>query len=244
MKKFLMFICTLILTLGLFGCGANVASAEDYTIDKEIEVKEELTLEQAQAKFEELEDESGDAKYLTCTFTMNMGGVAMDMTMILINDKNGINGSMISTTKYGGVNTSVEMYIKDNYILMDMGAIGGKVKVEIPSDEDIDTDDLSGFDLTELITEFFEEADKQSENFKAGFDAAGCLVLDYAENDMKARFVFDKNYPVYFYAQEGVGNTMEFKFSYEKTKVEFPEDLNPEDYKTIAWDQFQGGSIM
>lgn len=243
MKKFLMFICTLILTLSLFGCGANVASAEDYTIDKEIEIKEDLNLEQTQAKFEELEDESDDAKYLTCTVAMNIEGVVVDMTMILINDASGINGSMITKTKAGGVDMSIEMYIKDNFILMDMGAVGGKMKVEIPSDEEIETDDLSGLDLTELINGFFEEADAQSENFKAGYDAAGCLVLDYAEGEMKARFVFDRNYPVYFYAQEGIGNTKEFKFSYEKVKVEFPEDLNPEDYRTIAWDEYEGGLI-
>lgn len=244
MKKFLMFICMMFLSLSLVGCNAKVASYEDYTIDKEIEVKEALTLEQAQAKFEELEDASDDAKYLTCTLSMNVEGIVMDMTMIMINDANGINGSIVTTTKYGGIDMSIEMYIKDNYILMDMGLAGGKMKVEIPSDEDLDTDDLSGLDLTELISGFFEEADKQSENFKAGFDAAGCLVLDYAEEDMKARFVFDKNYPVYFYAQEGANNTIEFKFSYEETEVVFPEDLNPEDYTTIPWDQFQGGSII
>lgn len=245
MKKFLMFICTLILTLGLFGCGANVASAEDYTIEKEVEIKEELTLEQAQAKFEELEDESDDSKYLTCDVKMNMEGVNVSMQMILINDKSGINGSMKTTSSAGGFNMTVDMYIKDNYILMDMGLAGGKIKVEIPQDEEIESDDLSGFDVQEMISEFFKEADKQSENFKAGFDAKGCLVLDYAEGDMKARFVFDKNYPVYFYAQEGANNVMEFKFSYEKTEVEFPENLNLDDYKTISWDEYEnmGGLV-
>lgn len=240
MKKFFMFIFMMILSLSLVGCGQKIASAEDYTIDKEIEIQEEFTLEQAKAKFDEIEDESDEAKYLTCFVSMNMSGVTINMEMILINENSEINGSMITTTKYGGVDMSVEMYIKDNYILMDMGLAGGKMKVEIPKDEEIGTDDLSGMELTELIDELLEEANNKSENFKAGYDATGCLILDYAENDMKARCVFDKNYPVYFYVQEGTDNTIEFKFSYDKVKVEFPENLNPEEYKTISWNDFEG----
>ena len=244
MKKFFMFICTLVFTFVLVGCNQKVVDPENYTIDKEIEIKEELSLEQAQAKFDEVDDESDDAKYLTMDIKMVVEGINIDMKMILVHENNVLNGSITTKSSYGSMSQTVEMYVKDNYILMDLGLVGGKKKVEIPAGEEIEADDLGAYDINEMIEEFFKEADKQSENFKAGYDANGCLVLDYNETNMKARFVFDKNYPVYFYAAEGSSTKMEFKFTYTKTEVKFPESLNLDDYQTISWDEYNGGIIM
>ena len=165
MKKFFMFICALVFTFVLVGCNQKVVDPENYTIDKEIEIKEELSLEQAQAKFDEVDDESDDAKYLTMDIKMVVEGINIDMKMILVHENNVLNGSITTKSSYGSMSQTVEMYVKDNYILMDLGLVGGKKKVEIPAGEEIEADDLGAYDINEMIEEFFKEADKQSENF-------------------------------------------------------------------------------
>lgn len=242
MKKVLAFLFTFVLCLGLFGCAGSIANGEDYTIDKEIVIDKEITVEESKKAFDELE-EGEEAKYVSCDFQLKqsfMGqSMTMNMNMILVTDGSLINGKMVATVASGATNISYNLYIKDNYFLLDLGAMGGKMKAEIPNGEEIDVDDLGGYDFAEIIEEFFEDADELSENVKTGYDSKGCLVLDYAQASRKARFVFDKAYPVYFYASEGEGQVFEMKFSYDKVDVEFPEDLKLDDYKTVSWDELQ-----
>lgn len=243
MKKILMILFTLVVTLGLFGCGQSIASAEDYTIDKEVVIEKELTLEDSKKSFEELEEKE-DSKYVSCDFKLEESSAKMTMKMTLVYEGAVINGAMDANMSMGGVNINYSLYIKDNYFLLDLGAFGGKMKAEIPADEEINMDDLASYDLNEIIEEFFEDMVDTTGNLKTGYDKNGCLVLDYSDEEIKARFVFDQGYPVYFYAQEGAEGVFEMKFSYEKTSVEFPEGLNLEDYETISWDSLQGNLGM
>ena len=242
MKKFLMFICTLILTLGLFGCDAKVANADDYTIDKEVEITEELSFDAAKEKVEELEE--AESKYLSYDMKMTMEGSSTTAKFVMIEEKGGVDGSMTMNMDMGIMKMDIEMYIKDNFVFMEFPGVG-KIKAKIPTTEDLDDFTESGMEgVEEYLEEFYKLAAEHSDKVKVGYDKAGCLILEYADENAKLRFVFDKNYPVYFYVGLGTEMVTEMKFSYDKVEVEYPEDFKAEDYKEINWEEFENMDIM
>lgn len=242
MKKFLMFICTLILTLGLFGCGAKVADAEDYTIDKEVEITEQLSFDEAKAKVEELEE--ADSKYLSYDMTMTVEGSTSTAKLVMVEENGVVDGSMTMHMDMGIMKMDMEMYIKDNFVFMEFPGVG-KVKAKVPTDEDLEDFTESGMEgMDEYLEEFYLLAGEHSDKVKVGYDAAGCLIMEYADETSKFRFVFDKNYPVYFYVGLGAEMVTEMKFSYDKVEVEYPEDFKEEDYKEINWEDFENMDIM
>lgn len=237
MKKFITFMFTFLMAFVLIGCGQKVADADDYTIDKEVEITQELSFEEAKAEVKELEE--ANAKYLTYEMVVKAEGMNINTKAVLVEEKEVINGSMLMKMDMGGFNMNYDMYIKDSYILVDMPMFG-KIKVKVPTADDLgEFNGTSDADLQGYIEEFYQLAQEHLESVKAGYDKNGCLVLDYSYEDVKCRVVFDKEFPVYIYVGNGEKEVVEIKFSYSKVKVEFPEDLDMEAYKEMSWDDFK-----
>ena len=243
MKRFLSFICIIVLMFVLVGCnesGADIAKVEDYTIDKEVVIKEELTYEEALQKVSDLEEQ--EANYFSYDAKVSAEGMTTSIKLALADENDVYNGTMTMSVDMGDVKVDIEMFIKDSYIYVDFPGLG-KVKTKIPGEEELE--DFMGSNkegYEEFLAEFYAIADGHADKVKAGFDSNGCLVLDYNYEGAKGRFVFDKGYPIYFYIDAEI--SMEMKFSYEKVTIEFPEDLKPEDYEEINWDEFEGMGLM
>ena len=238
MKKFITCMFTFLMAFVLIGCGQKVADAEDYTIDKEVEITQELSFEEAKAEVKELEE--ADSKYLTYEMVLKAEGMNITTKAVLVEEKETINGSMVMKMNMGGFNMNYDMYIKENYILVEI-PMAGKIKVKIPTTDDLGKlNGTSDADLKGYLDEFYQLAQEHSDSVKAGYDKNGCLVLDYSYEDVKCRVVFDKEFPVYIYVANGEKEVVEIKFSYSKVKVEYPEDLDMEAYKEMSWDDFIG----
>ena len=61
MKKYFVMLFLMILTMTLVGC-SEIANPEDYTIDKEVEIVETITFDQAK---DEVPDEEPESNYIT-----------------------------------------------------------------------------------------------------------------------------------------------------------------------------------
>ena len=228
MKKYFVMLFLMILTMTLVGC-SEIANPEDYTIDKEVEIVETITFDQAK---DEVPDEEPESNYITMVGTMEMSFGTMKMAYninISLYEKDGEIDGVMNMSAEGN---SIVIDIMDGYMyITSSGMAEMKMKAKIPAGEDFDYDEILGAetDAEELLEELLATVDSKNENLKIGYDKKGCLIFDYKENENKMRMVIDKNYPVYLYSEIS-GTKMEYKFSYDKVDIKHTEGLDSTDY--------------
>lgn len=229
MKKIIMCLCLLVFGVVLTSCGNDFVDPVDYSIDKEIKLKKEVTMEE----LKEVEVSIEDIKNFTMEMNVERNELADFETNILLSfttKNNKINGNMKLET---GI-TDLELYIKDSYMCLDFGMLG-KFKTLITDVDDFTSEEIFSeeFDFEEVLKSFIEEYEsKESDNLKMGYDKDGCLVIDYKDENVTFRYVLNKYLPVYLYMSSD-DVVAEIKCSYDKVKVEYPEGFDIEDYKTV-----------
>ena len=184
---FIMFVCVFFMAISLTACGSEV-NPEDYTIEKEVKLSKEVTLEEAKKEVEIVE-ENDNIKYITMEFSMK--GDYLDQSTTLKADYSNKKINAIIDVKVGSV--TVSSYIKDSYLYLNLGV--AKIKVQIPSDENYDYEDMTELDLTEAINTI----NFDSEYLKVGYDSSKSLIIDYNKDNIKYRLVTHNNKPVYYY---------------------------------------------
>lgn len=229
MKKIIMCLCLLVFGIVLTSCGNDSVNPMDYSIDKEIKLKKEATMED----LKEVEVSIEDIKNFTIDMRVERNEFADFETNILLSfttKNNKINGNMKLDT---GI-IDLDLYIKDSYMCLDYGMLG-KYKVLITDVEDFTSEEIFSeeFDFEEVLKSFIEEYEsKENDNLKIGYDKEGCLIIDFKDENITFRYVLNKYLPVYLY-MSSEGTTAEIKCSYDKVEVEYPEDFDIEDYKDV-----------
>ncbi len=233
MKKLLTIINILILLLALTSCSNKVSSWESYTMDKEITLDKTITKAEA---IELVKSQNKDAKYISCELSTIVNDINANIVIKVIEKGKQINGYSVTKTILEELGQTSEVYIQDNYRLFEFDKPIGKVKAKIP--ENIKPFDvLLGYSILDLVIKFLNVVDENNQALKLGYDANGCLILEYiGYEDFKLRAVFDDGYPVFVYTEEEK-DIMQFLFSYDKFSIEFPETLKKEDYTTVDWNK-------
>lgn len=232
MKKILMCLSLLVFGVVLASCGNNNVDPNDYSIDKEIKIKKE-------ADIKDLEDDiSFDiSKYLSLDIMVHelegeekIIAYSSDIDVAIEDGK--LNLSAINSSKF----LSQEFYAKDNFLCFDYGSMLGKYKTELKDIDSYIKESLTknSYNFSEILDEFLDEFDlKDTENLKAGYDKAGCFIIDYKQEDKATlRCVINGSLPVYLYVYYDK-ISIEIKCSYDKTEIVYPDDFNLDDYKLI-----------
>lgn len=230
MKKILMCLSLLVFGVVLASCGNNNVDPNDYSIEKEIKVKTDITAE-------DLEDVEVEVKNFTnIAVDIRLESPSheeynMNCAFALALNKGNLEGKLLVDMRY----SDLEVYIKDSYICLDLALWGGKVRTKIANAEDFVDDELfSGdFDFQEILETFLDEYDpEECENLIIGYDKNGCLVIDYKDDEVTFRYVLNGYLPVYLYTSAD-DLLLEIKCSYDKVEIEYPEDFNLEDYEIV-----------
>lgn len=233
MKKNLIVI-VLILCFSLFvGCD----NSNKYEIDKDVKITTNIEYEEMASAIEKL-NINGE-KYVTMNLKMtrdSLNGVENLSYVIMLKREKGIlNGKVDLDLKY----YNFEMYIKDNVIYVNHDQIAQKVKTNIvnPSTYTFDVICNDDKNYKGILEGFLENISSYLPDFVCGYDKKGNGIIEYITEDIKFRFVFNENKPIYLYASSG-NYSYEYKFSYDKPSIKKPSGFNDEDYKSISWKDF------
>lgn len=234
MKKYFIIIGLFISCLFFVGCRSE---AEKYDINKDVEVVTKISYNDLQELLEKLDVYR--EKYISMELKMtkeSLNGVEeLEYEIKYSKEQNVINAIASFDLK----NYSYTKYIKDNVIYVNHDQIAEPVKstIAIAATYNFKNLILSDKDYKDILDGFIKNISPTSPNFIAGYDKEENIVVEYITKDIKFRFVFNGTKPIYLHASTG-NYSYDYKFSYEKPKINKPKGFKEDDYKQIPWKDF------